>query len=130
MDTDAEFIKKNMGKLVRVAEKDYVLLSSLNPQDLEDIRNIKDLEKIADIRTEQGITQDEHFLLENDNFLLPEELKQKNEKIFLEQNKGYLLLPSKWSSPTEPDDEHLEYDAKTKTYKNVQVDDSFIAIET
>ena len=78
IDEDMEYIKKNMGKLVKVTEKEYIPLDLLNEQDLNDIKEIKAYENIANVREKQGILNDEDLLLNNDAFLLPEELKIKN----------------------------------------------------
>ena len=67
-----------MGKLVKVTEKEYIPLDLLNEQDLNDIKEIKAYENIANVREKQGILNDEDLLLNNDAFLLPEELKIKN----------------------------------------------------
>ena len=48
--TDHTYIQQNLGKLVKVTDTEYIPLKSLNDQDLEDIRQIKGLEKIADVR--------------------------------------------------------------------------------
>ena len=66
-------------------------------------------------------------MLENDDFLLPEEIKRKNEAIFRENNRAYLLLGG--GQEEREADDYLEFDPVTGTYKNVQVDDSFVAIE-
>ena len=47
---DHAYIQKNLGKLVKVTETEYIQIEKLNVQDMEDIRQIKGLEKIADVR--------------------------------------------------------------------------------
>ena len=74
-EKDSKMLTKEKGNVMKVTETEYIHINRLNDQDLEDINTIKELEKIAKERQKQGITVDEAYLLENDNFLFDEELK-------------------------------------------------------
>ena len=45
---------------------------------MADINQIKEYHKMAEVRQKQGVQEDEQFLLEDDIYLLPQELKERN----------------------------------------------------
>jgi len=77
---------------VHVGSDQYVPVSSLNGQDLVDIKEIKELERLANIRADQNITRDDEFLMEDDDYLIGTELKIKNEERWQHENRGIKLL--------------------------------------
>ena len=65
----------------------------MNEQDRDDIKEIRDLEIIAKIREKEDVIIDEQFILEDDDFLLPEEIRQKGITLFKKrQDSSFLLL--------------------------------------
>ena len=72
---DHDFISNNYKSLIKISDTEYIHKTSVNEQDKVDIKEILELEKIAKIREKEGVTRDEQFLLEDDEFLLPEEIK-------------------------------------------------------
>ena len=77
---------------MHVGSDQYVPVSSLNGQDLVDIKEIKELERLANIRADQNITRDDEFLMEDDDYLIGTELKIKNEERWQHENRGIKLL--------------------------------------
>ena len=56
-------------------------MRGLNEQEIADIRELRELEKLASIREQQGIKSPEHekkLLLSDASFLLDEEIKQRD----------------------------------------------------
>tara|TARA_B110000285_G_C14562986_1_gene354387 strand:+ start:165 stop:494 length:330 start_codon:yes stop_codon:yes gene_type:complete len=91
--SDSDFISKNYKTLLKVSSTEYADSKYMNEQDKEDLKEIHQLEKIASIREKEGVLIDEQYLLEDDNFLFPEEIRLKSIKLFKEvQDPSYILL--------------------------------------
>lgn len=67
-------------------------MSTLNGQDLVDIKEVKELERLAKNREDQNVTRDDEYLMEDDTFLTVKELKEKNKERWLDANKNTKLL--------------------------------------
>jgi hypothetical protein len=46
---DWDFIRSNLGKLVRVSETEYIKMTDLHEQDLVDLKEIKEISHLADL---------------------------------------------------------------------------------
>ena len=132
--SDSDFISKNYKTLLKVSSTEYADSKYMNEQDKEDLKEIHQLEKIASIREKEGVLIDEQYLLEDDNFLFPEEIRLKSIKLFKEvQDPSYILLKDTTyndSKQSDDDDqeEYLQFDPEKKVYTNVQLDSDFITI--
>ena len=99
---------------------------------MEDIREIKELEQIANIRISQGIEEDDQYLLEDDRFLLDVELEERGRQRVLNDKGSYFIgdmSQGNNSKDQEFDDESLEYDEKKKVYRGFVADDDFVSVD-
>ena len=98
--SDSDFISKNYKTLLKVSSTEYADSKYMN----EPSRTKRTLKKSissrklpspspASIREKEGVLIDEQYLLEDDNYLFPEEIRLKSIKLFKEvQDPSYILL--------------------------------------
>jgi len=103
--------------MIKVSENEYVPLATLNNQDLEDVREIKAYHQMADMRTKEGVTKDEEFLLEDPLYLLPHEIEQLNKKRFEDFTSDYFILGDN------------ESDCKELNGRKITIDDDYVTVE-